>query len=235
MSNSYFQFKQFIVNQEHCAMKVSTEACILGAWTSYLNPKNILDIGAGTGLLSLMMAQKYDCQIDAIEIEHKAANQAKDNFGESIWRQRLKLIHSDIKYFADENEKHYDLIISNPPFFSNSLKSRVASSNLAKHDDGLSKEVLVDSISKLMSKHGTAYILFPEREADELRQVAFDIGLEAKDSLIVKNRAGNKVFRKIVALGNISGLEPSELVIREIDGDYSELFKELLEPYYLKL
>src|SRR5262245_58656662 len=145
MPNSYFQFKQFVIHQEHCAMKVTTDGCLFGAWVAASKAgnaaagKHVLDIGTGTGLLSLMYAQKHPhAQIDAIEIDEAAAQQAADNFAASPWQKRLQLIHSDIKDYRPSHP--YDTIISNPPFYENQLSSGNAKKNMAHHSSSIGLE-----------------------------------------------------------------------------------------------
>jgi tRNA1Val (adenine37-N6)-methyltransferase len=137
LGNSYFQFKQFTVHQGDCAMKVTTDACIQGAWTPVQKDEvRILDIGAGTGLLSLMLAQKApNAIVDAVELNEQAATQAGQNFAGSPWADRLNVICSDIQGYRATHK--YDLIISNPPFFNNSLKGPEASRNNARHTTAL--------------------------------------------------------------------------------------------------
>jgi len=233
MSNNYFQFKQFRINQEHCAMKVSTEGCILGASVNYSNPVKILDIGAGTGLLTLMLAQRYQCAIHAVEIESNAALQANQNFQDSPWKERLKIIPTDIQYFKSSSTEKYDLIISNPPFFKKALKSTNKEKNLAKHDDSLPKTLLVQSIKGLLSTEGVAFVLLPDDEANNLKLVAEQHDFASKDYITVKNKPGPKIFRKIIALGYIQNIEPKELIIRHSDGSYTADFIGLMNPYYL--
>ncbi|UXP34004.1 methyltransferase [Reichenbachiella agarivorans] len=235
MANSYFHFKQFTVYQERCAMKVSTEACVLGAWIPKSTAKRILDIGAGTGLISLMLAQRTDAQIDAVEIDPDAATQATDNFANSPWRDRLHLI--PINIFEWDTKARYDLIVSNPPFFTSSLKSPEAKHNLAKHDTGsFSKQRFAQCLSRLLADGGVAYVLYPETEAEEFSNSCQQIGLHTAESLIVKNQANKQaVFRVILKIAHQPILKESQtLNIR--DGEaYTPEFMELLKNYYLKL
>lgn len=133
MSNSYFQFKQFRVEQDRCAMKVTTDACIQGAWTPVLpSVKNVLDVGTGTGILALMLAQKNsEITVDAIEVDKDAAGQARANVAGSPWRERINILEGDVRNYPFD--KRYDLIITNPPFFSNSLLGDDVNKNLARH------------------------------------------------------------------------------------------------------
>lgn len=137
MSESSFQFKEFTVFHDKCAMKVGTDGVLLGAWTECDNCKDMLDIGTGCGLIALMLAQKSAAFIDAIEIDNTAAIQAADNFKNSKWSNRLTIIHKSLQVHANSTSKKYDLIVSNPPFFENSLKTPLASRNIARHNEHL--------------------------------------------------------------------------------------------------
>src|SRR5215831_18097201 len=135
MSNAFFQFKQFRVDQDRSAMKVTTDACILGASIPVPVYGKILDVGAGTGLLSLMMAQRTQCDIDGVEVDEESYRQAHENFQNSPWSDRLKIVHDDFKKFNPDYK--YDLVITNPPFYENSYRSANPALNAAKHNDRL--------------------------------------------------------------------------------------------------
>lgn len=162
MSNSWFQFKQFYIAQDRCGMKVTTDACIQGAWTPLLpGVKRILDIGTGTGLLALMLAQRTrgSAEIDAVEIDAAAASQAKENAGCSPWADKIRVIHGDICELP--LTVPYDLIICNPPFFRNSLQAPEHRRNAARHDGSLSLESLREVIRRRIAPGGTASVLLP--------------------------------------------------------------------------
>src|SRR5258705_6346666 len=143
MANSYFKFKQFTIHQDRCAMKVTTDACLFGAWVAIeagileSEDGSILDIGAGTGLLSLMLAQKTNVSIDSVEIDEAAAKQARENADASPWKERIFVMPGDAKYMAYTLCKNFDIIISNPPFYENELASPDHHKNIAHHDGGL--------------------------------------------------------------------------------------------------
>ncbi|MGN6568280.1 MAG: tRNA1(Val) (adenine(37)-N6)-methyltransferase, partial [Flavipsychrobacter sp.] len=143
MSNQYFQFKQFRIEQDKCAMKVSTDACIQGAWTPiHDHVRHVLDIGTGTGLLSLMLAQRDPrMHIDAVELDEQAATQAKENIVSSPFSERIDIIHGDAKEY--QANQQYDLIICNPPFFQNSLLGDNSKRNTARHTLSFSYEDLL--------------------------------------------------------------------------------------------
>jgi tRNA1Val (adenine37-N6)-methyltransferase len=146
MPNPYFQFKQFIIHQDKCAMKVCTDACILGAWCSQKISSYplVLDIGSGTGLLMLMLAQKHKGQIHGIELEPSCFEQLRDNIQQSKWKDKLQVFPGDARSFAFPN--NYDLIISNPPFFEGELNAETETSNLAKHSKELTLSALMEII-----------------------------------------------------------------------------------------
>lgn len=235
--NTFFQFKQFKIDQGQTAMKVTTEGCIFGAWVARqaISSERILDIGTGTGLLSLMLAQELaEAEIHAVEINEEAANQARQNFKESSWNGRLSIHQQTIQEF--QNEGKFDLIISNPPFFKQSLNSPKANVNLARHDDSLSQQDLIDAIKLNLSQEGRAYILYPEREANSFRQLAIEEGMFPVEELTVFNSPDSKIFRTIMAYTKQdSSLEKSDLVIKDTEGNYTRDFVELLKEYYLHL
>jgi tRNA1Val (adenine37-N6)-methyltransferase len=173
-----FQFKQFTIHQDQCAMKVSTDACILGAWVDVAQAENILDIGAGTGLLSLMMAQRSTACIDAVELDTPAFEQAKSNIAESNWGDRVEVFLGKIQDFS--SDKKYDYIVSNPPFYQNHLKSEKVQKNQAHHTETLSFEELLDSVLRLRTTSGKFAVLLPAYEAKVLEDLAVSKGFFLK-------------------------------------------------------
>src|SRR3982750_4258430 len=173
MSNTYFQFKEFRIDQERTAMKVTTDGCLLGAWASQLisgdslHQGQVLDIGTGTGLLSLMIAQVTNHRIDSVEMEDQAAIQALENIAHSKWKDRIQLIHADIREYT--TECRYDYIVSNPPFYENELKSGRQEKDMAHHDAGLSLTELFASIDRLLSPDGKFYLLLPFKRKEEVK------------------------------------------------------------------
>ncbi len=165
MSNKPFKFKQFEINQDKCAMKIGTDGVLLGAWTSIQqNPFSILDIGAGTGIIALMLAQRSHAElIDAIEIDGDAYEQCVNNFEQSPWGDRLFCYHASLDEFVAEIEDQYDLIISNPPFYSEDYKSENQQRDLARFNDALPFDHLIESVSKLLSENGIFSVIVPVR------------------------------------------------------------------------
>ena len=233
MPNSYFQFKQFRVEQDKCAMKVTTEGCILGAWVNVRDTGRVLDIGGGTGLLSLMLAQKSQAKIDTVEIDTKAFQQSQSNFQQSPWANRLSIHHGRIQDFKPNRK--YDYIISNPPFFSNHLKAKSGQFNVAAHSEALSQDDLVEVTCRLLDQDGNATFIFPSYEADQFLKLALKNNLYLKSELVILNRAGDSPFRKIKTFGFQKVKNSStHLIIRE-GNDYSRDFVSLLKDYYLHL
>ena len=165
-----FTFKQFQVNQDRCAMKIGTDGVLLGAWTPLINnPFNILDIGAGTGILSLMLAQRSNAeQIDAIEIDEDAYEQCVENFEASPWGDKLFCFHAGLDEFVDEPEDEYDLIISNPPFYTDDYKSDNTSRDLARFEDALPFEELIEAAALLLSDNGIFSVIIPLKKKNDL-------------------------------------------------------------------
>lgn len=237
MANNYFQFKQFTVYQQHCAMKVCTDACILGAYSSGIingSTANILDIGTGTGLLSLMLAQKTTAGIDAIEMDEAAARQANENVQTSPWAGRIKVIHTAVQQF--NSSKKYDLIISNPPFFENDLKSTNEEKNNAKHDTSLTLLELANAINENLSGDGFASILIPYHRTNYFKEISEDAGLYIHEILKVQQSPKHTFFRSIIVLAKQKGnYKEDTLFIHDDQRQYSEGFTVLLKDYYLKL
>lgn len=239
MGNSYFKFKEFTVHQDQSAMKVCTDACLFGAWVvrnfSLNDAKNILDIGTGTGLLSLMMAQHSKAKIEAVEIDELAANQAKDNFNRSPWKEQFQVHTCSIVDFVKSHEKWYDLIISNPPFFDNQLKSIDPQRNLAMHSAHLTLFELADCLVKLLKEEGTAAILLPWNRSAEWKNIAKEAGLYITHETAVKQTIDHACFRTMILMKKSA----SQTMLKEIfikdHLKYSKDFNDLLSPFYLAL
>jgi len=237
MRNSSFQFKQFTIHQAKAVMKVCTDACIFGASIDADKAKSVLDIGTGTGLLALMIAQKSQGQITAIEIEQNAFDQAFQNVKASPWHDRIKVIHADIQSFALITSEKFDLIICNPPFFQQHLKSNIHAKNTAKHDETLSFEDLAYAIGTFLSDNGECHILLPEYEASLFVETVQKHGIFQTSSIIVRQKLGTNIFRVINKFRRekTQQVAVNELFIYKSASDYSDEFKAVLSPYYLNL
>jgi tRNA1Val (adenine37-N6)-methyltransferase len=236
MSNNFFQFKKFRIEQDQCAMKVCTDSCIFGASISVdKSVHKILDIGSGSGLLSLMLAQKsLTCHIDAVEIEPSAAQQSKLNFNNSPWGDRIHVYTESIQSFTSSEK--YDLIISNPPFFSNYLASPDKKINSAHHTVSLSMEDLLAGVKKFLKPEGKFRVILPPYESDILSKKAETSGLYQNEKINIRDRKTSDIIRTISLLSfNKEDCVEKELIIKDETGKYSEQFTELLKDYYLHL
>jgi tRNA1Val (adenine37-N6)-methyltransferase len=231
-SNTHFSFKKFTIHQDKTVMKVTTDACILGAYTDVRNVKRILDIGTGTGLLTLMLAQRSKAQIEGVEIDEVSYNQAVENVEISIFRDKIKIYHTNIQSFFSENQ--YDVIISNPPFFQNHLKAENQNRNNALHTDTLSFEDLLSSVIRLLSPNGIFVVLLPAYESTVLEQMANQLGLFANKKLHIHHREGSKILRIITTFGFMkTEIKTEQLFIKNPDESYTADFQRLLKDYYL--
>ncbi len=152
--NNYFQFKQFLIRQEKSAMRIGTDGVLLGAWTDTSHSENILDIGTGTGLIAIMLAQRSNAKITGVEIEVQAANEAIQNGENSPWPDRIDIVHSPFQKFAAETCDKFDTIVSNPPYFTNAVKNRQDEKSLARHNHLLPFNELLQGVSKILSNDG---------------------------------------------------------------------------------
>lgn len=241
MPNNFFQFKQFIIYQDRCALKVSTDSCVFGAWVAkkaggFSYPAAAcLDIGAGSGLLMLMLAQQFQGNIDGIEIDAASYEQATENIAGSNWYNRLRLYHKDVKLFSVPHQ--YDLIISNPPFFEGDLKSTNSRYNYAKHNDGLTLQDLLAVTERNLTQRGLFAVLLPAHRTAGFETLAANYGLYVSEKLCVRQTLQHPHFRTALLLQRNNGgvAKTEELVIRQSPEKYSHAFIALLKDYYLHL
>ena len=239
--NKPFYFKEFTINQDKTAMKVGTDAVLLGAWCSLeTNPDTILDVGSGTGLISLMMAQRSDAEtIDAVEIDAAAYEQTVGNFEQSDWADRLFCYHSSFQDFSkemNEDAVEYDLIISNPPFYTDAFETKDSSRNSARFTTALSFEDLLNGVSKLLSDRGVFTTIIPFKET-----VAF-VKLAAKNNLFlnricsVRGTATTKVKRSLLEFCfDQKELVETSLTIEISRHVYTQEYINLTKDFYLKM
>ncbi|HEV3326778.1 MAG TPA: methyltransferase [Puia sp.] len=238
MRNAYFQFKQFTIYQDKCAMKVCTDACILGAWFADKAPaySSVLDIGSGTGLLMLMLAQKHKGEIRGIELDLDAFRQLKDNIEKSPWRQLLKVFPGDVRSFSFPAK--FDFIISNPPFYENDLPAATPAANLARHSKELTLQELLAAIDANLAPGGSFGVLLPyQRAAWFEEQAATTHGFMLKERLLVRQSPRHDFFRSVLYFSRHRDnfIPTTELTIRNDDGAYTDDFVELMKDYYLYL
>jgi len=240
MPNSFFQFKQFTVHQDQCAMKVCTDACLFGAWMvdvirdNNLDISNALDVGTGTGLLSLMLAQENDVDIDAIEINENAANQAIQNVASSPWHNKVHIYNQSLQEFAPQ--KKYDFIFSNPPFFEKDLISTNEQKNAAKHDSTLTLEILMGYIQKHLSELGYAAVLLPFHRTEYFESLLKKYSFTVVEKMQVRQSVSHDFFRTMIFLSNkeVELLSKKEMSIHDKERNYTDGFGELMNRYYLR-
>ncbi|WP_035676579.1 tRNA1(Val) (adenine(37)-N6)-methyltransferase [Flavobacterium limnosediminis] len=233
-----FQFKQFSIAQDRCAMKVGTDGVLLGAWTPLINnPYNILDIGTGTGLIALMLAQRSHAeQIDAIEIDDDAYEQATENFENSPWNDRLYCYHAGLDEFVDEVEEEFDLIVSNPPFYTDEYKSNNEQRDAARFEDSLPFEELVEAADFFLSENGIFSLIIPYKEEEQLKNLCAERGLFPLKITRVKGTPTAEIKRSLLAFSRIEQ-QPliDELVIETARHQYTPEYIALTKDFYLKL
>ena len=233
MRNPYFRFKQFTIQQGNCAMKVGTDGVLLGAIAPVEQAKSILDIGTGTGLLALMLAQRCPtASIDAIEIDEAAAAQARENVAESPWKH-ICVVHSSLQDYQTANT--YQLIVSNPPYFVDSLKAPNANRNLARHTDSLSFTDLLQGVAKLLHPDGSFWVILPHNETERFQQLAMQVGLFVYHKIHVYPRADKPAKRIVMGFcKSLKAVTEENLTIEnEQRHDYTPAFAQLTAPFYL--
>jgi len=237
MSIKPFQFKEFTIHQDKTAMKVGTDGVLLGAWVELKKEiKNALDIGTGTGLIALQIAQRSDIQIiDALEIENNAFEQAVENFENSDWGDRLFCYHTSLFEFVDEIDDKYDLIISNPPFYTDTFKNLNKKRATARHTKSLSFEELLSATAKLLTPIGSCAFILPFHEEEKFIDLAQKLNLYPNRILRVKGNINTDYKRVLVQFSFIHTNPKFESLIIELErGVYTEEYTNLLKDFYLK-
>jgi len=230
-----FQFKQFSVEDDQSAMKVGTDAVLLGSWVQPENEKTILDIGTGSGVIALMMAQKSTAKIDAIDFDKDSILQAERNFQKSQWFSQLKVIHISLQNYTKSVTHKYDLIVSNPPFFDQSLKSHNKEKSISKHTDSLKFNELAHGIKQLLNPTGKAYLILPPVEAAQFLDEARIEGLFCCKKLNIVPIEGKAINRWIFEISSFrTKLIEEELTIRDKNQHYTTKYKELTKDFYIK-
>lgn len=246
MPNSFFQFKQFTVYHDRCAMKVTTDGCLFGAWVagkvsswqqavgSQRRPF-FLDIGAGTGLLSLMVAQKNNAAIDAIEIHPAAARQAQENAAASPWKEKISVINGDVLQW--KTDQQYECIFSNPPFYENELRSGKSTKNMAHHDAGLKLNDLLAFIKMHMKQDGCFFLLLPAKREKEAETLLQSHGLYTQQKVLVQQTLKHQPFRMMIQgrRQKVERVSEERMSIRDEKDQYTPEFISLLKDYYLYL
>ena len=233
-----FQFKQFAIQQDKCAMKIGTDAVLIGAWCPVdNNPNSVLDIGAGTGILSLILAQRTIAeQIDAIEIDESAYEQCVDNFENSSWSDRLFCFHAGLDEFVEDPECEYDLIISNPPFYTEDFKSENEQRDLARFEDALPFHDLIEAADLLLSEKGIFVVIIPFKEEFNFTSLSEGFDLFPFKITHVKGTPTSKIKRSLIAFSRVDAeFSMDELIIETSRHVYTQKYINLTKDFYLKM
>jgi tRNA1Val (adenine37-N6)-methyltransferase len=235
MPKQTFVFKQFKINQDKCAMKVGTDAVLLGAWINPLSAKTILDIGTGTGIIALMLAQRSGARIDAIEIDDNAFMQSTENVNECKWKERIHIHHVSLQDYINLSDHKYDLIVSNPPYFVDSSKASGESRSNARHTDHLPFNDLLRGVLKLLNLNGKFYVILPTKEGELFREMAEENKLYLTKRTRVITRADKPQKRLLMRFEFTNRtLSEDSIIIEENERhSYTDAYKTLLKDYYL--
>ena len=236
MSQQTFVFKKFSIHQHKCAHKVGTDAVLIGSWAEVSKANSILDIGTGTGIIALMMAQKSQAKIDAIDIEQGSFEQATENAEHSIWADRIQVYHNSLQAFATITDKKYDVIITNPPYFVDSSKAPDEERSHARHTDTLNFIDLITGAKKLLNDKGLFYIILPTKEAIDFKALAEKSHLYLTKLLRVKTKSTNDLEKRHIMLFRFIKEPLAEQILSiEHEGrhNYTEEYKKLTGDFYI--
>lgn len=234
MSHSYFQFKQFTVWHDKCAMKVGTDGVLLGAWASVKAAGCVLDIGTGTGLVALMLAQRSEASIIALEMDEKAAEQAQENIARSPWPDRIQVLQQNFNYYSPNYK--FDAIVSNPPYFIGSLKCPEEQRSSARHDSHLTYEALLKGVSALLSEDGIFTLIIPADVVDHIKDIAYTYSLYPYRQLNIITKPGGAPKRALISFTFTQQECRTEQLLTEISRhQYSEEYIALTKEFYQKM
>jgi tRNA1Val (adenine37-N6)-methyltransferase len=228
-----FRFKQFEVDQSGCAMKINTDGVLLGAIVVHKNPKKILDIGTGTGVIALMLAQRFaNAQVDAVEIDEQASATARRNFDNSVFSKRLLVSNVAIEHYV--NAEKFDLIATNPPFFVNDYKNAEPKKEIARHASDTFFESLINKVNELLSDDGCFWFVLPIKQTEDLLRKAEKLGMYPQKVIKLHSDASKAEFRKIVCLGRgRTDLVEEDFIIYESERKYTKGYELLLKDFFL--
>ncbi len=229
-----FHFRYFEVEDEDSSLRVGTDAMLLGSWATPGKAKKILDIGTGCGVLALMMAQKSGATIDAIDTDLPSVMEARKNFSNAPWSSRITAIHHPLQSFSCGDATGYDFIISNPPYFSNSLKSPSARINKTRHDDSLSLLELAQKVSDLLSVDGRFSVILPSEPAQRFRLICekFHVYLSRRMVIYPKPAAPSKRMLLEFSKSQVGLEDCQELIIRDSSGRYTDEYLVLTKDFH---
>lgn len=230
-----FHFKQFSIDQTGCAMKINTDGVLLGALADANNPEHILDVGTGTGVIALMLAQRFEnAKVDAVEIDKAAAHTARANFQNSKFSSHLSLYaHSFKDYFSNHPNKRYDLVVSNPPFYINALESPQAKKNTAKHADGDFFDSLVKAVSAHLTATGSFWLVLPLDTAELVKTIAQQNNLHLQKVIAIKSYPDSNPHREMLVLSlSEDRASDEEFVIYQDEKVYSNHYQNTLRDFF---
>lgn len=231
-----FRFKQFNVHNDKSAMKVGTDGVLLGAWADVCNAKSVLDVGTGTGLIALMVAQRSGAEICAVEIDEDAVAEAEINFDESPWNERLNVIQADFIDFAEHCERKFDVIVSNPPYFINSLECPDEKRGKARHTGSLSYEQLIGCSAKLLTEQGHICLITPSDVENLLETIITGNGLFVSRKVYVCPTIGSLPKRILWEISHQSTeCETENIVIEKARHVYTDEYIALTHDYYINM
>lgn len=235
MANPYFKFKQFTVWHDRCAMKVGTDGVLLGAWSDVTNACRILDIGTGTGLVALMLAQRSVAHITALEIDKEAVSQAKENICSSPWKERIHVEHQDFRDYTPETK--FDLIVSNPPYFVDSLVCPGEQRTMARHNSSLGYHDLLEGVARMLTTDGKFCVIIPSDAVEDMVDIAKHVSLYPSKRMDIITSPGKSSKRALIefVLNSDRVCEISQLLIEEKRHQYSPEYILLTRDYYLNL
>lgn len=231
-----FTFKQFFVAHDRCAMKVGTDGVLLGAWAPVKGVKKALDIGSGSGLITLMLAQRnLALHIDAVELDHDAALQAEENFAQSPWGDRLKAINQDIMSYSQYSSSKYDLIVSNPPYFEPAVACRDEKRDQARYTSTLTHDVLFESAKKCLASEGMFCLVLPYEVGDRLQEMAEKSGWFTAFRINVCDKVTTEYHRMLLGFQlQKTETQVTSLALKNEHNEYTDAFRELIQPFYVK-
>lgn len=234
MQNVSFKFKEFSISQDICPMKISTDSVLIGAWASVGSTASILDIGTGSGIIALMLAQRSNGIIDAIDMDEHACSQAKDNFSKSKWKNRVNIFQSSLQNFFPD--KKYDVIVSNPPYFPLPNSHKEKERTHGKYTHALSFVELAEGVIRLLSAKGSFYVIFPVHEGAFFTNEAEKRKLFLTDYVWVKTTNRKKFPKRILMKFELDEkpINDNKLFVIQNDTGYTNEYKELTKDYYLK-
>ena len=229
-----FHFRQFDVADDYSTMKIGTDSMLLGAWACPGKARKILDIGTGCGVLALMMAQKSEAIIEAIDIDLLSIIEAQGNFIRSQWFNRLFAIHIPLQVFTENSQPGYDFIISNPPYFSNALKSSSARKNSTRHDQRLSREELIRSVSQILTPEGSFALILPADDAEEFVALCKTNGVYLRRRMTVYPKPAVLPMRTLMEFtkSQCNNMDETELTILDCSGTFSAEYLALTRNFH---